>query len=932
MAKIDFKAIAAHALQEIRVVLNHWCPGGKQQGCEYVVRNPTRNDKTAGSFSINLNDGTWSDFATGDKGGDLVALVAYLDGVNNAEAANRVAEFLGIEPGKSSANKPPAALKTPKNNNDGLECVMPVPDYAPKPIVEHYKHGKPSKRYCYQDVSCLVNFYHDRFEPKQKGGRKQFAPLTLWRSQSGDFVWRYKAPPKNRPLYNLQYLSSQSFETVWIVEGEKAADAFLTLFPDRTVITWQGGTQAINKTDFSSLKGRDCVIWPDNDQPGVKALQSLNTKLNSIGVGSIKYVDLNALTVQLRRFKFDLAHGDDVADLKEFGLSSDNIDAVLTTQGVVVSSEHLQSEQLAVEAENSQQILKRHFLVLDNGVYLVDVSSNHDAYKPPKFICSKLEALASTRSSNQETWGLLVRFHDQDSHEHRFVIPAKSFNGNGLEATGVLFDRGLRIAPQSTRYVLEYLQTQMPEKRARITNRIGWHQEAEHYVYMLPSGIVGGSVDEWLLDSINPNESGFKAKGTLEGWRENVARLAVGNSRLLFAIAIAFASPLRHIVDMKDLGGFHYRGASSDGKSTALRIGASVCGGPVFMQRWRASDNGLEGLAMMHCDAPLYLDELKQIDPKVAGEAAYMLTNGTGKTRANERGGARKTSQWRVMFLSAGEISLSQHMQDANKRTHAGQEIRMADIPSDAGAGHGCFENLHGMANGSVFAQRLADAASENYGLAFPAFIEWVQTQDRYRLKEGLILAQQSFVNSALSESASGQARRVASLFALVGAAGELATKAGITGWQQGQSHIAAKDCFMAWLENFGGEGDQESRSMIAQVRLFLEQHGEGRFADIDRNAVTDNHSARVLARAGYRKHKTNASNLQDETTWMVFPETFRTEVCKGFDYRAVVRLLVDRGYMHKGDGRNIGHPKRETPEGKRRVYVIYGSIMEGSD
>src|SRR3989338_8288918 len=96
MSAPNIKQVAAAALSNIERVLSSWLPDGKRNGHEYVARNPTRADSKLGSFSINLNTGAWSDFATKDKGGDLVALVAYLEGVKQGEAAKRLSEFLGI--------------------------------------------------------------------------------------------------------------------------------------------------------------------------------------------------------------------------------------------------------------------------------------------------------------------------------------------------------------------------------------------------------------------------------------------------------------------------------------------------------------------------------------------------------------------------------------------------------------------------------------------------------------------------------------------------------------------------------------------------------------------------------------------------------------------------------------------------------------------
>ena len=71
-------------------------PNGRRAGREYVALNPRRVDRSIGSFRINLNTGQWKDFATDDRGGDLIALVAWALDVRQGEAARRLAGFLGI--------------------------------------------------------------------------------------------------------------------------------------------------------------------------------------------------------------------------------------------------------------------------------------------------------------------------------------------------------------------------------------------------------------------------------------------------------------------------------------------------------------------------------------------------------------------------------------------------------------------------------------------------------------------------------------------------------------------------------------------------------------------------------------------------------------------------------------------------------------------
>jgi hypothetical protein len=97
---VDFDAVNRAALYRFSEILARWLPGGGLvEGREYVVRNPKRHDRGPGSFKINLATGRWSDFATGDKGGDPISLAAYLADCSQVEAARRLAVMLGMTGG-----------------------------------------------------------------------------------------------------------------------------------------------------------------------------------------------------------------------------------------------------------------------------------------------------------------------------------------------------------------------------------------------------------------------------------------------------------------------------------------------------------------------------------------------------------------------------------------------------------------------------------------------------------------------------------------------------------------------------------------------------------------------------------------------------------------------------------------------------------------
>ncbi|WP_224742609.1 toprim domain-containing protein [Stutzerimonas kunmingensis] len=92
--------VAEAALLAADTLLADWLPDGQRKGEEYWPTNPVRRDRKPGSFSINLTTGVWHDFASGDGGGDLVSLLAYLQGCRQGEASQLIAERLGICMGK----------------------------------------------------------------------------------------------------------------------------------------------------------------------------------------------------------------------------------------------------------------------------------------------------------------------------------------------------------------------------------------------------------------------------------------------------------------------------------------------------------------------------------------------------------------------------------------------------------------------------------------------------------------------------------------------------------------------------------------------------------------------------------------------------------------------------------------------------------------
>jgi len=583
------------------------------------------------------------------------------------------------------------------------------------------------------------------------------------------------------------------------------------------------------------------------------------------------------------------------------------------------------------------------FAVNDDGVWHQGIDQD-GKQKSPEWICSRLDVEALTRDQDGGGWGYYVAFADPLGNVKQWAMPARMLSADGGEYRATLLNMGLRIAttPRARNLLTQYIQTRAPEEFASCTDRIGWHNGRS---FVLPRETIGDGAERIVFQSDNAVENTFRSKGTPDQWLERVGELCAGNSRLVFAVACAFAGPLLRPAGMES-GGFHYRGDSSSGKTTALKLAASVYGGASYLQRWRATDNALEAIAAQHSDCLLILDELAQIDPKTAGECAYMLANEQGKARATRTGTPRTRQAWRLLFLSAGELGLADHMAEGMKRTRTGQEVRMADIPADAGMGLGAFEELHGHAGGAAFAKHITHQAQAVYGATGRAWLEWLTTHAD-TLKASIRTAADALATAMIPKDSSGQVERVGARFALVGAAGELATAAGLTGWAAGESEQAARACFNAWLAARGGIGNGEVVAMLRAVRRFLEQHGEGRFTWWHRGA--DDHNAKTLQRAGFRRMlnavgepiKTNTQHGSEfgdhmpaalgedvSVEYFILAETFRAEVCQGFDYRAVCRVLLDHGCLSPDKGRPFDTRPRLPGLGLSWCYRITPEIF----
>lgn len=600
--------------------------------------------------------------------------------------------------------------------------------------------------------------------------------------------------------------------------------------------------------------------------------------------------------------------------------------------------------------------LSSRFSMRDEGLF-----RNSDDPNKSFWVCGVFAVEAELRDDEKRGWGLLISWHDRDGARHEEAFSRALFAGECAEVRARLADGGLSLnGAQSARQALaEYLNLVASTRRACSVPRVGWHTVGGRPVFVLPDKTFGEARERVVLQTDSREPPLFNVAGTAADWRDNIGLLCCGNSRLLFAASCGFAAPVLGIVG-EDGGGFNLRGASRSGKSTVLKVAASVCGGVAgagaqgFVRQWRATGNGLESVAGMHSDNLLPLDEMGQVDAREAGEIAYMLANGQGKARAARSGLAKPALRFRVLFLSTGEIGLADKNIDAGKGTKAGMEVRLADLPSDAGAGLGAFEDLHDHENADAFSRTLRDAAGLFYGAPLRAFLSVLVDRwggdlagfpDNLRRRAGELL------RTWLEEipGAGGQVRSVGFRFALVGLAGELATEAGLTGWGFGVAADAARACFRSWLVERGTVGAREDAQAVLQLRGFLLANGAARFDVWSDAPVVDAVECdpggsdlppierfRTMKRAGWRRWE---AGERGQRSWCYYlTAEGLNEALVGLGGRDARRTLVRLGYLvppknaADGDRGNLSSSYSVPGHGKVRLYRISNSILDGSE
>ena len=389
-------------------------------------------------------------------------------------------------------------------------------------------------------------------------------------------------------------------------------------------------------------------------------------------------------------------------------------------------------------------------------------------------------AMRRTRAGNPATGVNSLAFGNCDGVEHEVVVSLASLHGDPCRIDQLACPLGhenqmhASCAPAICRISSP---PSTPRERVTIVHRTGWLEIGGARAFALPGDIAAGGTEERVILAKDV-VGAYARRGTLDDWKNTVGTLANDHRLLRFYTTAALAGALLHIGGFES-GCFHLFGLSSMGKTTCLRIAASVWGSGAdggYVRTWRSTANGLEAALAGANDTCLPLDEVGQADGRELGQALYMATGGVGKQRMRRDAGLKPSHVWRVLALSTGEQPIETKLNEDAKRgarAHAGQLVRAIDIRVHRT--HGVFDVLElGEVSPKAFADRARAPRQTHYGTAGPEFVRQLVAHNisAKDVRERV----DTFVRDALQniKGCHGQAARVAERFGLISAAGEL--------------------------------------------------------------------------------------------------------------------------------------------------------------
>ena len=548
--------------------------------------------------------------------------------------------------------------------------------------------------------------------------------------------------------------------------------------------------------------------------------------------------------------------------------------------------------------ENTEQ-----FEVKDSGIFCDDIK-----------ISEYVKIVGLVKTFSEKNWKTRLEFFDMDGEKCLMDIDNEKLSNVGdlikeLIRKGMCPDIDFK---RFKKYLLGSFGNRDSIKRYIEVSQTGWIDEMG---YLCPSFSVCDSKSNFIMRE--SDDVGYEISGSLEEWREQVADLCQNNSVLTFALCVALAPTLLRYFPEIGTTIFHLVGRSSIGKTTALKVAASVWGNPKkYIKQWRATGNAQEGIAEKHNDSLLILDEIGQANDKDIQQTVYMIGNEKGKSRMTAEAALRKTKSWRLLCLSSGEIGISEKIESAGERVHGGVLVRCIDIEAQSSQETGIFEDLRGCNNGNEFSTALAERTSKYYGTAAKYFVDEVRKVDETSIRN-IFDESLNRIKTALQleNTQDGAISRVLNTFALINTAGILAGSdyIGVLPHNCGAVDEDVCNVLRRCLSNVYNQEDEESE-IVENFKDWLKRN-EIYFVPVDLISDASAEKIRKIRTLSEPRTQIFGYRTQEGGVYYILPDSFKKEFCTNRGEKFVKKILEKKGILQELNEYENGKVKRRNPK-----------------
>ncbi len=571
-----------------------------------------------------------------------------------------------------------------------------------------------------------------------------------------------------------------------------------------------------------------------------------------------------------------------------------------------------------------------------DGIYFVKSGLDFDRKEK---ISDLIEVAFTYCNKQQSDFGRCVTFKNRYGETVTLNLSdAKDLGAGSNAVRRLLLDRGFQSeerSPNKLGSLAEYL-LKMNAPRKQLVRKTGWAKTNEgRYYFVRPDKVIGeGGNQEIVYQSNSEEPTPIVRRGTIKDWQERLSRYAPYSSRIVLAMSAEFSAPLLQLTNGIGNQLFHFVGSSSCGKSTALEIASSIEGDlkDGKLPNWDTRKGGLENSCLDANDGIFFLDEIGSSDkPKEIPGWIYTISNGMGTARANSNMTAKARKTWSLLGLSTGEVGLTEIGVINKVSIHTGQEIRLAGIPADVGAGFGIFEAIPPeFENSFRFVEYLKAERKRNNGHALDAYLECLVTlrnENEQELRAFIDSKIREFVEANTVTRYHSQVKRICRSFGLVAVGGALASgafsdylgagnitawRSGGNDWKQSDAWRCAQICFKAWLEDHGNPYTSNEEDTFVEEVIFILTSQRSRFIGLQDTYAPP-----------------NLIGWFDSGDYLIPATSYKKDILKGKPIKRSTETLIKRGLLqNNGERRSI----RPLSSGGKNIKVRVMTIFQEPD